>query len=44
MRRSNFDVRLEEMSVRGGGLESLVSVQTPWLSVVKTASKWREIS
>lgn len=44
MRRRNFDVRLEEMSVRGSGLESSVSVQTPWLSEVKTASRWREIS
>lgn len=44
MRRRNFDVLLEELSVRGGGLESSVSVQTPWLSVVKTASKWRDIS
>lgn len=39
MRRRNFDVRLEELSVGRGGFESSVSVQKPWLSVVMTASK-----
>jgi hypothetical protein len=44
MRRRKFDMRFEELSVTGSGLDSSVSVQTPLLSVVKTASKWREIS
>lgn len=44
MRRRNSDVRLEELSVREGGLEYSVSVQTPFMSVVKTAGKWWEIS